>query len=309
MGDFGVKVGSNLNTNTDLQLKYTTKYPTLKLYKWLDAEFTTNGSGVGSVTVAHDLGYTPIVQVWGKHTAQFSFLSATSYSNAYSLLDSINSYRPYSAGIAYFADENNISIQTIAIGGYGGGASPNTTYQFRILVWVDKSEDFSGTSDISLIDDYGYKSSEDGVSVLTGEEYQMKYSSKYRAIQYYEGHIESSSLTLPAMWASADDTDQQEAVYVDFNHNLGYPPLFFLYSDVGSSELYECPYHDVDVVGATYSGLMEISAWCDANRVRVLFHRRSICPSGSAYGTIYPAETISVKVLITTDNLSRSENG
>lgn len=308
MGDFGIAIGSNLNTNTDLELKYTTKYPTLKLYKWLDAEFTTNASAIGSVTVAHDLGYTPIVQVWGKHTSQFSFLSGTTYSNTYSLLDSINSYRPYSAGIAYHADEDNIYINTISVGGYGGGASANTTYEFRILVWVDKSEDFSGSSTITLDDDYGFKSSNSGVDVLTGEEYEMQYSSKYRAIQYYPDHIVSSSLTLPKMFASTVDIDVQEATYVDFNHNLGYPPLFFLYSDLGTSDLYECPYHDVDVVGMAYSGLYEVSAWCDSSKIRVLFHRRSIVTSGNYYGTVYPEETISVKVLITTDNLSRTEN-
>lgn len=308
MGDYGVAIGSNLNTNTDLQLKYTTKYPTLKLYKWLDAEFTTDGSAIGSISVPHDLGYTPIVQVWGKHTSQFSFLSATTYSDAYSLLDSVNSYRPYSAGIAYHADKDNVYIQTISIGGYGGGALPNTTYQFRILIWVDKSESFSGMSDISLINDYGYKSSENGINVLTGEEYEMKYSSKYRAIQYYDDHIKSSSLTLPAMWASKYDTDVQEAVYVDFNHNLEYPPLFFFYSDLGTSYQQECPYLEAEVVGPSYSGLVEVSAWCDSSRVRVLFHRRSICLTGETFGTIYPETTISVNVIITTDNLSRTEN-
>lgn len=308
MGNYGIKIGSNLNTNTDLELKHTTKFSSLKLYKWKNAQFTTDGSGVGSTTVTHDLGYTPIVQVWGKHTSQFSFLSATSYSDTYSLLDSINSYRPYSAGIEFFPDEDKITIKTLSIGGYGGGASPNTTYYFRVLIWVDKSEDFSGTSTISLDDDYGFKSSESGVSVLTGQEYQMQYSSKYRGIQYYDGHIKNSSLTLPAMWASRYDTDVQEAVYVDFNHNLGYPPLFFFYSDLGTSYQQECPYFDPEVVGPSYSGLVEVSAWCDSSRVRVLFHRRSICLTGETSGTIYPETTISVSAIITTENLSRTEN-
>ena len=308
MGDFGIKIGSNLNTNTDLQVKYTTKFSSLKLYRWIDAEFTTDSSGTGSVVVSHDLGYTPVVQVWGKHTSQFTFLSATNYPNTYSLLDSINSYRPYGLGITYFADEDNITIQTIAVGGYGGGASASTTYTFRILLWVDKSDDFSGVSTITLEDDYGYKVSESGVSVFDGEEHQMQYSSKYRAIQYYDGHILSSSLNLPEMWASLADTSEEEATYVDFNHNLGYPPLFFVYSNLGTSELYECPYYEVDPSGMAYKGLLEVSAWCDAERIRVLFHRESIVTSGNTYGTMYPSQTISVNVLITTDNLSRTEN-
>lgn len=307
MGDFGIKIGSNLNTNTDLQLKLTTKYSSLKLYKWKDAEFTTDGSGNGSVSVPHDLGYTPVVQVWGKHTSQFTFLSVTSYPDTYSLIGNVNSYRPYGIGISYFADSENITIQTTASTAYSSGASPNTTYHFRVLIWVDKSENFVGQSSITLEDDYGFKSSDNEVSVFDGQEYEMQYSSKYRAIQYYDDHIKSSSLTLPAMHASRYDNDAQEATYVDFNHNLGYPPLFFLFSDLDLPFQYELPYFAADTVGPLYKGLMEVSAWCDSERIRVLFHRRSIYLSGD-YGTVYPETTISLNLLITTDNLSRTEN-
>src|SRR3972149_11662685 len=91
--DRGIKVGSNINTNTDLQLKLTSKFSSLKLYKWVDAQMTTDGSSFGSVEIEHDLGYTPIFQVWQKSTAQFTFLSGTSYPNSFCLLGSrINSY-------------------------------------------------------------------------------------------------------------------------------------------------------------------------------------------------------------------------
>lgn len=307
MGDLGIKIGSNLNTNTDLQLRFTSKFSSLKLYKWKDAQFTTNGSGVGSVEVTHDLGYTPIVQVWGKHTASYSFLSATTYSNAYSLIDSFNSYRPYGVGIRYHADEDKVTIETVDTGGIGGSAAASTTYYFRVLIWVDPSESFSGTSTIALNDDYGFKVSEDGVSVFDGEEYQMKYSSKYRAIQYYPNHVLTSSITLPAMWATRVDTEVTEASYIDFNHNLRFPPLFYVFSDLGGSNIYEIPYGEITPVGPNYKGFVETSAWCDSSRVRVLFGRESVSLSTNN-GTEYPQTTYNFYVVISTFNLSITEN-
>lgn len=307
MANAGIKIGNNLNTDTDLDLKFTTKYSSLKLYRWEDVEFTTDGSGNGSVTVPHDLGYTPIVQVWGKHTASFSFLSATTYPNAYSLLGSHNSYRPYGNGISYYADADEVVIQAVAIGGFGGGVTPSTLYQFRLLLWVDLSEDFAGESTIDLPNDWGFKVSESGVNVFAGQEYQMHYSSKYRGVQYYPNHLLESSLTLPEMWASTVDDYVQEATYVDFNHSLGYPPLFAVFSDLGDSSIYEMPFTEIEPVGLTYEGLSEVSAWCDSSRVRVLFHRESELQSGTA-GAIYPAKTINIYVVIFAESLEFAEN-
>lgn len=308
MADQGIKVGDNVGTDTDLQAKFTTKFSSLKLYKWIDAEFTTDGSGFGSVTVDHDLGYIPVFQVWGKHTAQFSFLAATTYPNAFSLLGPLNSYRPYSGGIGASASNTQIFIQALHIEGFGG-VSPNTTYKFRVLIWVDLSEDFSDPSNIALTGDYGFKVSKPGEDVLTAEEYKMAYSSKYKAVQYYENHIQSSSLTLPAMWASRIDQSEQAAVYVDFEHNLGYQPMFFVYSDLGGSNIYEVPYMEVFGGGIyTMTGLQEVSAWCDSERVRVLFNRTSWYISGN-YGKVYAEDTYNIYVMIFTENLAGEASG
>lgn len=305
MGDWGTKIGDNLNTNTDLQLKFTTKYSTLKLYRWINAEFTTDGGGAGSVEIPHDLGYVPIFEVWGKHTAQFSFLSGTSYPDAYSLLGNINSYRPYGRGIDYSADNEKITIQTLS-GGLGT-VSSSTTYQFRVLIWVDPSEDFEGDSPIVLNNNIGFKSSKPEINVFEGQEYEMQYSSKYKGVQYFPNHIQTASLTLPAMFASYNDQQVQEATYVDFNHNLGFPPRFLLFSDVGGSELYEAPYSEVRAAGSSYDGLLEISAWCDSSRVRVLFHRESkmINPE---YGQAFSDSTISLFCFIATEDLTSEES-
>lgn len=306
MGNFGIKHGTNLNTNTDLQLKLTTKYSTLKLYRQIAAEFTTDGSAEGEVSVSHGLNYTPIVQVWGKHTSQFTFLSSISYSNTYSLIDSVNSYRPYGTGITYSTNDEEVTIRTVAVGGLGGGALPSTHYEFIVLIFVDLSDTYSGASGLTLSNDVGFKVSKDGVNVFTGEEYEMSYSSKYRAMQYYEGHIVTSSLTLPKMWGSIYDTFVQEATYVDFVHPLNYPPLFSVFSDLGGSEIYELPYTDIYPSGLTYKGLSEISGWCDANRIRILFNRWSESLSG-ALGYQFDATTINIYLIIYAIDLSQVE--
>ena len=307
--NYGIKVADNVDTATVLQAKLTTQHSSLKLYKWIDAEFTTNGSSEGSVEVPHDLGYTPIVQVWGKFTGQFTFLSATTYPDSFCLLDSYNPYCSYSTGIYFFVDNEKVRITTAAVEGFGG-ASPSTTYQFRVLIWVDLSEDFNDPSNIALTGDFGFKISNPGISVLTGREYQMEYSSKYKAIQYFDNHILSSSLTLPAMWASTYDDFEEEAVYVDFNHNLGYPPLFFVYSDLGGSSIYEIPRLELFGGGIyTMSGIESISAWCDSSRVRVTFDRQSIAQAGESTGEMFSAKTINIYVIIFTENLMGEANG
>lgn len=297
----GVFVGNNLDTDTDVNLKLSTDYSSNKQYKWVDAQFTTNGSGVGSVTVSHGLDFEPMMEVWGKHTAQFTFLSTTSYSNAYSLIDSLNSYRPYGRGIIYFADDENVTIKTVAVGGIGGGASPNTTYHFRVLVWVDPV--VSSVSDSGITpSDIVFKTSQSDVDVLTGDEHEMIYSSDYKAYEYYSNHKKASSLTLPEMFASAHDTFVQEATYVDFLHNLGYPPRHKFYSDMDTSDWYEMPYSEISQVGVTYDGLVEVSSWCDANRIRVLFHRESSHVAGDSQS--YDETTINLKMKIYTEDLT-----
>lgn len=303
MPDYGFKVGSNLNTDDDKDLPFTSKYSALKIYKWGDAQFTTDGSGTGAVNITHDLGYTPIVAVFKKFTAQYTFLSATTYPNAYRLVNSENSYDV--SGFFQYADDSKIRIYTQAIGGGGGTSpSPNTTYYFRYMIFVDLSQSFSSGSTIGITGDFGFKASKPGKNVFSSEEYDMEYSSKYKALQFYDNHILSSSLTLPAMFASRYDTEVEEATYVDFNHNLGYAPFFLVYSDLASAYLYEVPFLQVEPYALSYEGVSEVSAWCDSSRVRVLFRRLSKVNSGATYGESYSSTTISIKVIIFAESLT-----
>lgn len=312
MSDYGFKVGPDIATDTDKELKFTSKYASLKLYKWGDAQFTTNGSGIGYVDISHDLDYAPMVVVWRKLTAQYSFLSATTYPNAYIYDGAYNSYAPTDKNLCsrVNADADKIRISNHpAIGSpLSGGNQPNTTYYFRYMIFVDKSQAFSSASNISLTGDYGFKASKDGVNVLTGEEYDMAYSSKYKAVQYYSNHIVSSSLALPAMWATRYDTEAEAATYVDFNHSLGFAPYFFVYTDAGTSNWYQIPYLRLfDASPFSLSGQEEVSAWCDDDRVRVTFSRKSFWTS-SVSGHQFSAKTINIKCIIFTENLAETPN-
>lgn len=305
MGDHGIAIGSNLNTNTDLQLKFTTKFSSLKILKWDDAQLTTNGSGVGSVVINHGLGYTPICIVMKKFTAQYTFLSGTTYANAFRHIPSYNSYDNPKSGFTFDADDENLTISTENFG--LGGAANSTTYYFRYYILVDVSDNFTGTSNLELTGDIGFKNSKDTKDVFTSQEYEMKYSSKYKALQFYDDHILTESLTLPAMWASLYDTYEEEATYVDFNHSLNYPPFFLVFTDydIGGfgGSMFEGPGLDVsDAGGGSFDGLTEISAWSDEDRVRVLFKRISQRILNT-YGEIYSEKTINVYVIIFAENL------
>jgi hypothetical protein len=312
MSNYGISIGSNIDTNTDKTINFTSKYSSLKLYKWGDVSFTTNGSAQGSVEIPHDLGYTPIVEVYRKTTAQYTFLSATSYSNAYMDARIPNSYAGSDMNEVAIvrADNSKILIrdQPIVVG-ITGGTQPNTTYYFRYMIFVDKSEVFTNKSNIALTGDYGFKVAKDGIDVINGQEYDMAYSSKYKAVQFYDQLIMSSSLTLPAMWSSVLDQEVEEATYVDFNHNLGYAPYFIFFIKIGSVWL-QAPYFGGSQVGPSLTGLTEISAWCDSTRVRILAKRLSYWYSAflndNEKGGEFAATTYEIKVVIFTVNLTES---
>lgn len=314
----GIKAGSNINTNTDSQLKLTSKFSSLKLYKWGDTSITTNGSGVGSVEIPHDLDYTPIVVVLRKRTAQYPFLSSTTYSNTFSRL----TFNPYFAGgeldFIYYADDEKLRIENVNTGIGSGGVlvapSPSTTYHFRYMIFVDKSESFSDHSNIALTNDYGFKVSQQDVDVLTGEEYEMAFSSKYKSLQYYENHILSSSLTLPAQWASINSSNSriEAATYVDFNHNLGYAPYFLVFSthpsySLGSSLFLE-PFRYYSNGYFAYKGIESVTGWADSQRVRVTFSRTSDASGDvspvTPYGEEFTSKTVQIKVVIFAESLT-----
>jgi hypothetical protein len=115
------------------------------------------------------------------------------------------------------------------------------------------------------------------------------------------------------MFASYYDQSAEEATYVDFAHGLGYAPFFLAYFSSNNppaqadNRLIEVPWSVQlsDISGYLYS----VTGWADATRVRLSFWR------GSFYDTIHSSingnwtnETITLKLIVFTENLAGSEN-
>lgn len=292
MGDYGIQVsdpGENVLTQIYETARFSTKHSTLKIYMMGNASFTTNGSGVGSVEIPHDLDYAPAFYAFNKRTYQDTFFSATTYSNCF-----------FTIG-GFYSQFDIYSTADVLHIGTSYALDPNTTYYFRYYILVDLAGAFSGTSGIAMSNDYGLKVSKPGVDVLTGKEYQMAYSSKYKSLQFFKESFQAETMTLPGFAASEVDTEVRAGTYIDFNHGLDYPPFFLaFYRD--SSFMDEIHYREAPGIrlygnSATQS---EIYAFADSTRVRV------ICNNYAQYPLATPAEarTYEVKLYVFTENLN-----
>lgn len=299
MAHYGIKVGNNLNTDTDDQLKLTSKYGSLKIYRWGETAQTSLSGDTATVEVTHDLGYAPSILVFSKvSTGVFEPLGGNDNNS----------------GVFAYADENKLYIK--AFNAYG---KLTVLPACKYYLFVDKAEAFTGTSNIALTGDYGFKVSSSGKSVLDGEEYEMNDSSKYKALQYYSESIKIDTLTLPVMFADFNDREVEETTYVDFNHGLGYPPVFTAWFYTGS--IYkEIPYSEYgsllqsDLLTSYPYTKYIVSATCDSTKIRVTFTRRSnfdyynwVSEGYGSHSTgnipYFAEETITIKVLPFAENL------
>lgn len=300
--DYGIKVtkaGDNVLSTIIKNQRFNTGKGAFKMFKSADATLTTNGSGDGSTSVAHNLDYAPAFFVMRKGTARWDFLTgSTEYSNAFFPVGSPNYYvknDPLHHGVHVYADGDNINIQV-------DGGTPSITMNFRVYILVDKSEAFSDPDNVSLVNDYGFKVSKEGASVLSGKEYEMGFSSKYKILQGFNVSNKSETLTLPQMNASYHDQDVEEATYVDFEHGLGYPPLFmaFFESPLLDDKLVAVPLTLPDGLEIFTYG---VSGFCDATRIRIYFWRFAYYNPITGVGSNWDAETITVKVHVFAENL------
>ena len=180
------------------------------------------------------------------------------------------------------------------------GATPSTTYTFRYYIFVDLARSYSSSSGLTNTKDYGFAVAKQDKDVLTCEDYDLKYSSKYKALQFYLESRQSASLTLPSMNASRVDTSQDEGTYVDFYHGLGYPPLWqaeFTSNVDGLSS--SIPYDKIE--SNVFFGY-NVCGFCDSTRIRISFYRHSEYISTTRYGN-WIDETITISVLPFTTNL------
>lgn len=291
MGDYGIQVsepGDNVLTQIYDTARFSTKYSTLKFYLMGNTSFTTNGSGVGSVEIAHDLDYAPAFYAFNKRSYQDTFFEATTYTNCFFTIGGFFSQ------FDIYSTENVLHIG-------GTGLSASTTYYFRYYILVDLAESFSGTSGIALTNDYGFKVSKPGIDVVTGKEYQMAYSSKYKSLQFFKESFKSETMSLPGFSASVVDTEVRAGTYIDFAHGLGYAPFFLaFYND--SSYMAANTYREAPgiVLYGNDASHSDIYAFSDSTRVRV------ICNNYAQYPLATPAvaRTYTVKLYIFTESLN-----
>lgn len=306
MANYGIKVsksGDDVFSYTDANdLQFTSQYSTLKLYKWGTTTLTTNSSGNGSVNIAHDLGYAPAHLVFRKGTASCSFISATTYTNSFFPLGAINKYSDDANHVAFdcYTDSTNLTINCVS-----GTAS--TTFTFRYYIFVDLAQTYTGDDSVGQLKNWGFKVSKPGYSVLTAKEYNMNYSTRYKSLQYYPQSQFEQDLTLPIMWANHEDTEVEEMTYVDFNHNLGYAPLFMAFVNIYSTSLGAWASHQIPIYMENgLSAGWSVSGFCDSTRIRIYFWRYSVYALGTLYGN-YAKETVNIKTIIFTENLASSE--
>lgn len=309
----GMKVsppGSDVKTVTDLESRFTSKFSYMKVYKWDTVTFTIPGSGNYTHTIPHDLDYAPAFDVFVKGTAAFSFLTATTYPNAWFPIGGSNRWfnQNEAGGLFAYSDADNLYIQA-------KGVFKGATITIKYYLLVDPIQEYTSASGIAITDDYGLKVSKTGKEVRTAEEYDMRFSTKYKILQYYKESIKQETLTLPEMWASYGDQEVEEATYVDFIHGLGYAPYFQAYFIPTGSVLREVPYSENDLFydsGALYydDTVYEVSAWCDATRIRVTFWRKSawVAPDWYANRT-FSQQTITIRVVPFAENLAGLDFG
>lgn len=305
---YGFKVsppGSDVKTVTDIESRFTSKFPYMKVYKWGTVTFTTDGDGDYTYEIPHDLGYAPAFDVFVKGTAAFSFLTGTTYANSWFPIGGANRWfdQNEAGGLFAYSDDENLYIQS-------KGVFKGETITVKYYLLVDPAQEFTSASNIVLTGDYGMKVSKTGKEVRTAEEYDMRFSTKYKMLQYFKESIKEETLTLPEMFASYTDQDVEEATYVDFTHGLGYAPYFQAYFYPSGGVLREIPYSENDLfydAGILYYNdvVYEVSAWCDATRIRVTFYRRSswVVPDWYA-NREFTAQTITIRVVPFAENLA-----
>lgn len=305
-GDYGLKVsapGTDARNVSAKDALFNTNYSALKVYQWVNLQVVTNGSGNGSATVAHSLGYAPAFFVFRNGTAHWATLDASSYANSWFPVGGVN----YWAGtdhehIYAYGDDTNVGVSI-------NGGTPSTTYNFRVYILVDNSKVFSSAGVYGLNKDWGFKVSKPGYSVLTAEEYNMVYSSKYKTLQYYDVNKVSDTLNLPIMFSSIVDTDVEEGTYVDWQHGLGYAPFFLAYfsSNVApygtDNEIFEVPFSIVlsNASAPAYS----ITGFSNSSFVRLSFWRAS---HYTGLFDTWQDETITLKLIVFTENLAGPTN-
>jgi hypothetical protein len=288
--------GDDVLDTTIANMRFISLYGALKIYSKGTLSLTTDSSGNATASAAHNMGYAPGVFVYRKATARYDFLSgSTEYTNAYFPIGTYNDYVKDDTlhhAIHAYADEDNVYVQV-------SGGKASTAMNFTYVLFVDQSESFS-TADGITTDTYGLKIAKTAIDVKTAYEYQLRFSSQYKILQFHNVSKKVETITFDRIFASVLDTNVEQGSYVDFNHGLGYPPIVFPFGIAGATgdRLVKLPYMAQNSIGAP--GTI-ISYFIDSTRIRVYWYRQSMY---SALPLDLPDDTLTIKVLPFTEDLS-----
>lgn len=306
MSNYGLKSSPkdiDVFTANVSQLRSLSTKNSLKIYKWGNTAQQALSGDQASVEVVHGLGYAPSILV-------FANVSGTYYP--------VGGNDDISGTFAY-SDSSKLYINA-----YNAYDKLTVLPPCRYYILADKAQTYTGVSNSTATGDYGMKQSPDGINVEEGNEYELGASSKFKSLQYYSESIKTETLTLPAIFPSYNSQTLEEYQYVDFNHGLGYPPLFLAWFTT-SSIYSEVPYNTYssvlgsDEITQSYFTNYQVNAFCDSTKIRVMFKRKLLFDyyefvgeNGGSYfspGLLsvpsFSEETITVKVLPFTEDLTK----
>lgn len=299
MENYGISVssaGQDALLQRQRDRSYDSKFSTLKIYIRKYISITTNGSGAGSGGIVHNLGYCPTFYVWRKATASFSFLDASSYTNAFHPVP--GTYTPWTTfhhTTVCYSDRNRLRVEI-------QGAN-NTTYNFLCYIFVDQGE-FNQKNGIQTLSDYGLKTTLKNNDVQTTREQKVGFSSEYDTLQYFPGMItDYGTINLPAIGADFFDQNPQEGTYIDFMHTLGYPPFFLAFAEEsGTSDRYSLPFGSLPILGGDGTNFA-LTGWADKQRIRITFYRKAAYPGPPFSGNFDASGNIGIRLFVFTENL------
>lgn len=310
MATSGIRVGDNLNTQLPNQLRLNTDYGFLMVATSGIATVNLDANGNGIVTIPHNLGYAPAFMVFRKGTAYWPFLDANSYANAYFPIGGANHWTQSAeghAGIFAYTDATNLYIQVIS--GWAKLGAISITFKYYVL--LDQIELYSGANKPANRIPYGTRVAKTGKNVLTSGSVDWLSDLQYKVLQYQSVNLRVGSLTLPEMWTSWWDKDQEEGTYIDFYHGLGYPPMFMFWASSTNDYFIECPYSFMTNISKegepSYQDYLtyEVAAFCDSQKVRVSYWRRSIFDIiNQAPGYTWDNSTLYIKCFMFSENMA-----
>ncbi len=287
MTDFGFKVsssGNDVKTTAKSDLLSYSEGLSFKSFMRGTTTLTLDGSGNGTKTIAHNLGFSPSFLVYVKDTARHPlnqttvsncYFSIPGYGNAWSTL---NDYDAYS-------DATNLTIQV-----FGGVASQVVTLYYNIF--IDLGTSFTGNI-YKGTQDFGMKVAKEKVST-DDNDYSLTMISSYPPLKHKKGNMGTRTLHLNAFTAPVNS---YQVMYYDIYHGLGYTPLFLSYIVSGTNS-YLMPYVLLNSVETPY---VWYEAFADNTRLRLSVTRCTLTIPTDA--RTFGAEDVTFKYIIFSEPL------